>query len=109
MLVTYSALLGSVLAPPSNAGPEVPPDWQRHVEWITVLGQNILAAANDLRPVQVREAADISSVTSSLERSKPYQARENLELMMKRQVELRREETKAIHGSVRLAYIVELI
>jgi len=35
-----------------------------------------MAAANDLRPVQ---------------------ARGNLELMMKRQLELRREETKALH------------
>ena len=30
------------------------PDWQRHIEWITVMSQNIMAAANDLRPVQVR-------------------------------------------------------
>ena len=67
MLVTYSALLGSALAPPSSVESEVPPEWQRHVEWITVLGQNILAAANDLRPVQVRGAADVSSLTSSLE------------------------------------------
>ncbi|KAI0285417.1 hypothetical protein BGY98DRAFT_945824, partial [Russula aff. rugulosa BPL654] len=53
-----------------------PPDWHRQVEWITVLAQNIMAAANDLRPVQ---------------------ARASLELMMKRQLELRREETRAIH------------
>ncbi|KAK7694986.1 hypothetical protein QCA50_002174 [Cerrena zonata] len=55
---------------------EQQPEWMRHVEWITILGQNIMAAANDLRPIQ---------------------ARGNLELMMKRQLELRREETKAIH------------
>ena len=29
------------------------PEWQRYVEWITVLSQNLMAAANDLRPVQV--------------------------------------------------------
>ncbi|KAI0066476.1 hypothetical protein BV25DRAFT_1383766 [Artomyces pyxidatus] len=75
MLVTYSALLGSLLAPPTlDAAAQ--PQWQREVEWITVLAQNIMAAANDLRPVQ---------------------ARASLELMMRRQLELRREETKAIH------------
>ena len=30
------------------------PEWQRYVEWIMVLSQNLMAAANDLRPVQVR-------------------------------------------------------
>lgn len=30
-----------------------PPEWTRHVEWITILAQNIMAAANDLRPIQV--------------------------------------------------------
>jgi mediator of RNA polymerase II transcription subunit 7 len=52
------------------------------------MAQNIMAAANDLRPVQ---------------------ARSNLELMMKRQLELRREETQAIHEcaviSLRLACV----
>jgi mediator of RNA polymerase II transcription subunit 7 len=52
LLVTYSALTGSLLAPPP-VSPEVPPEWQRHVEWINVLSQNLMAAANDLRPVQV--------------------------------------------------------
>ena len=52
LLVTYSSLTGSLLAPPPLS-PEVPPDWQRHVEWINVLSQNLMAAANDLRPVQV--------------------------------------------------------
>lgn len=33
---------------------EQQPEWMRHVEWITILGQNIMAAANDLRPIQVR-------------------------------------------------------
>ncbi|KAK7463864.1 hypothetical protein VKT23_005799 [Stygiomarasmius scandens] len=79
MLVTYSHLTSSLLAPPPTASsqPDVPPEWQQHVEWITVLGQNLMAAANELRPVQ---------------------ARGNLETMMKRQLELRKEETSAIHA-----------
>jgi len=75
LLVTYSALTGSLLAPPP-VSPEIPPEWQRHVEWINVLSQNLMAAANDLRPVQ---------------------ARGNLESMMRRQLELRREETRNLH------------
>ncbi|KAF9056563.1 MED7 protein-domain-containing protein [Panaeolus papilionaceus] len=75
LLVTYSALMGSLLVPPPLS-PETPPEWDRHISWITVLSQNLMAAVNDLRPVQ---------------------ARDNLESMMKRQLELRREETKKIH------------
>jgi len=75
ILVTYSTLTSSLLLPPPLDS--VQPEWLRHVEWITVLSQNIMAAANDLRPVQ---------------------ARVNLELMMKRQLELRREETKTLHA-----------
>jgi len=76
MLVTYSKLTTSLLAPPPTVSSTATPDWQRHVEWITVLAQNIMAAANDMRPVQ---------------------ARGSLELMVKRQLELRREETKVLH------------
>ncbi|EIN14037.1 hypothetical protein PUNSTDRAFT_117642 [Punctularia strigosozonata HHB-11173 SS5] len=76
-LVTYSALVKSLVAPPPPPGSDVPPEWQRHIEWITVLAQNMIAATNDLRPVQ---------------------ARANLELMMRRQLELRKEETAAIHA-----------
>jgi len=76
MLVTYSSFLGDLLAPPPPTASNVPPEWQRRVDWITILAQNVMAAANDLRPVQ---------------------ARVSLELMMKRQLELRREETRAIH------------
>lgn len=47
------------------------------------MAQNIMAAANDLRPVQ---------------------ARANLESMMHRQVELRKEETKVIHECVLPSY-----
>ncbi|KAI0649935.1 MED7 protein-domain-containing protein [Trametes meyenii] len=77
ILVTYSKLLSALLLPPpTSSSAEVEPEWKRHLEWINVLAQNIMAAANDLRPVQ---------------------ARGNLELMMRRQLELRKEETKQIH------------
>ncbi|KAJ3750631.1 MED7 protein-domain-containing protein [Lentinula detonsa] len=76
MLVTYSHLTSALLAPPSTQSSSAPPEWHKHVEWITILSQNLMAAANDLRPVQ---------------------ARGNLEIMMKRQLELRKDETKAIH------------
>ncbi|KAF8632972.1 hypothetical protein AX15_001569 [Amanita polypyramis BW_CC] len=75
ILASYYALTSSLLQPPPP-NPSTQPDWQRHVEWITVLSQNIMAAANDLRPVQ---------------------ARVSLELMMKRQLEIRREETRTLH------------
>ncbi|KAK7064018.1 mediator of RNA polymerase II transcription subunit 7 [Favolaschia claudopus] len=77
LLVTYSSLTSSVLVPPPTMSASEPPEWQGHVEWITVLGQNLMAAANDLRPVQ---------------------ARGNLELLLRRQLELRKEETKTLHA-----------
>ncbi|KAL4070772.1 MED7 protein-domain-containing protein [Scleroderma citrinum] len=76
LLVTYSHLTGAIIAPPPPPFSQIPPEWHRHVEWITVLAQNLMAAANDLRPVQ---------------------ARGNLERMMQQQLELRRKETKSIH------------
>ncbi|EJD06461.1 uncharacterized protein FOMMEDRAFT_117279 [Fomitiporia mediterranea MF3/22] len=76
MLITYSRLLKSLLAPPPGPTYTEPPEWQGHVEWLAVMSQNIMGAANDLRPVQ---------------------ARFNLESMMTRQLELRREETAALH------------
>ena len=58
-----------------------------------------MAAANDLRPVQVR--ADAGNGRFDLKRGLRFaQARASLELMMKRQLELRREETRAIHEFV---------
>ncbi|KAF8078814.1 MED7 protein-domain-containing protein [Lyophyllum atratum] len=77
LLVTFSSLTSSLLAPPPSMASADPPEWHRHVEWITVLSQNVMAAANDLRPVQ---------------------ARGNLEVMMRRQLELRRNETEALHS-----------
>ncbi|KZT30742.1 hypothetical protein NEOLEDRAFT_1053088 [Neolentinus lepideus HHB14362 ss-1] len=76
MLVTYSNLLSALLVPPPPPTSNEPPEWHRHVEWLNILAQNIMAAANDLRPVQ---------------------ARASLELMMQRQLELRRQETQALH------------
>ncbi|KAJ3477956.1 hypothetical protein NLI96_g10104 [Meripilus lineatus] len=77
LLYTYSRLLDALLLPPPTLSSAMDqPEWQKHVEWITIMAQNIMAAANDLRPVQ---------------------ARGSLEIMMKRQLELRQEETKAIH------------
>lgn len=78
LLVTYSNLIGAIVAPPPPPFSQVPPEWHRHVEWITVLAQNLMAAANDLRPVQ---------------------ARGNLEHMMQRQLDIRQEETRAIHAT----------
>ncbi|CAK5280313.1 unnamed protein product [Mycena citricolor] len=76
LLVTYSSLTASMLAPPQTMAASGPPEWEGNVEWVTVLGQNLMAAANDLRPVQ---------------------ARGNLEVMLQRQLDLRRSETQALH------------
>ena len=54
LLVSYSRLLDALLAPPPTPLNMEQPDWLRHVEWITIMAQNLMAAANDLRPVQVR-------------------------------------------------------
>jgi len=52
LLVTYSLLMGSLLVPPPTIL-GVKPEWERHFEWINILSQNLMAAANDLRPIQV--------------------------------------------------------
>jgi hypothetical protein len=57
MLVAYSALTGSLLEPPPPISSDVQPEWKRNAEWINVMAQNLMAAANDLRPVQ---ASDLS-------------------------------------------------
>ena len=54
LFVTYSSLTGAILSPPSPLHSQVPPEWHRHVEWITILVQNLTATANGFRPVQVR-------------------------------------------------------
>jgi len=77
LLQTYSSFLSSILVPPPSQVHNIQPDWQRLVEWMRIMGQNIMGAANDLRPVQ---------------------ARGNLEAMMTRQLELRKDETKVIHA-----------
>ncbi|KAL1670840.1 MED7 protein-domain-containing protein [Schizophyllum commune] len=77
LLVQYSRLTKAVtIPPPRDLPPGAPSESQEMISWMKVLTQNLMATANELRPVQ---------------------ARWNLELMMKRQVELRREETAAIH------------
>ncbi|KAH9921807.1 uncharacterized protein B0H18DRAFT_1020293 [Fomitopsis serialis] len=65
MLVTYSQLLDALLAPPPTASSATPPEWQKQVEWVTVL-------ARTSWPRQ-RPASRASS--------------RNLELMMRRQLE----------------------
>jgi mediator of RNA polymerase II transcription subunit 7 len=98
MLVTYSKLLNALLAPPrTTSTSDVPPDWQKYVEWITVLSQNIMAAANDLRPVQVCYACN-GLLYPWIDTPYIIQARMNLESLMKKQLELRKEETKALHS-----------
>lgn len=65
MLLTYSRLLNALLAPPPTISEDgqPPPEWARHVEWITILAQNIMAAANDLRPIQVERSYTYISVS----------------------------------------------
>jgi mediator of RNA polymerase II transcription subunit 7 len=53
VLHTYTSFLSSILQPPPSQTSDVPPDWQRLVEWMRIMAQNIMGAANDLRPVQV--------------------------------------------------------
>lgn len=71
------------------------------------MGQNIMSAANELRPVQVSIlfSPTVSRVRNASTRFTllifaPLQARCNLEAMMKHQLELRREEAAAIHKFV---------
>ncbi|KAL0951461.1 hypothetical protein HGRIS_008149 [Hohenbuehelia grisea] len=74
LLVAYSNLISTALIPPISGGYEA---WNTQADWLTTLAQNLMGAANELRPMQ---------------------ARANLESMMKRQLELRKQETAAIHA-----------
>ena len=72
MLVTYSSRLGSLLEPPNTVPTaNLQPEWQRYVEWITVLSQNLMAAANDLRPMQVRPPCILLNEVTSIESHLP--------------------------------------
>lgn len=53
LLHTYSNFLSSIIAPPVPPNQDAPPDWERLLDWMRIMGQNIIGAANDLRPVQV--------------------------------------------------------
>ncbi|KAJ8488322.1 hypothetical protein ONZ45_g13992 [Pleurotus djamor] len=68
--------IGGTQLYPEDPSAEAPPEWGRRAEWIDVLAQNMMFAANELRPIQ---------------------ARANLEGMMRRQIELRRQETSNLH------------
>ena len=55
LLKSYLDFVRSLLiAPPPIIELEQLPEWQSHAEWLTVMSQNIMSAANELRPVQVR-------------------------------------------------------
>lgn len=63
-----------------------------------------MSAANELRPVQVRRFGFVVGGAEVFKTSRP-KARVNLELMMKRQLQLRRDETLAIHKYVHRIFI----
>lgn len=45
-------MTSSLLNPPP-IHTEEPPEWRKNIEWLRILGQNLMAAANELRPIQV--------------------------------------------------------
>lgn len=53
-MVTYNELLGALLIPPSH-DPTVlqPPEFTQHLDWLRLNATNMIAAVNELRPVQV--------------------------------------------------------
>ncbi len=57
ILVTYHTLLGTLLVPPPPLvqGVAQEPEWVQHLAWIRVVALNMIAAINELRPVQVRD------------------------------------------------------
>lgn len=53
-LVTFNELLGALLVPPSHdPGAQQPPEFVEHIEWLRLNATNMIAAVNELRPVQV--------------------------------------------------------
>ncbi|KAF9514201.1 hypothetical protein BS47DRAFT_1343289, partial [Hydnum rufescens UP504] len=79
LLLEYHSLVGALLIPPPPILPDVPqePLWAKHIDWIGLVALNMVAAVNELRPIQ---------------------ARGTLELARKNQLAARREETRAIHA-----------
>ncbi|KAF9503898.1 hypothetical protein BS47DRAFT_1386358 [Hydnum rufescens UP504] len=79
LLLEYHSLVGALLIPPPPMLPDVPqePLWAKHIDWIGLVALNMVAAVNELRPIQ---------------------ARGTLELALKNQLAARREETRAIHA-----------
>ena len=55
LLVQYSRLTKAVtIPPPRDLPPGAPSESQEMISWMKVLTQNLMATANELRPVQVR-------------------------------------------------------
>jgi mediator of RNA polymerase II transcription subunit 7 len=86
LLNAYHKLLSEVIEPvPSDYHKTISPNnyplrnWQATADWMQTLVTNFGWLVNEFRPIQ---------------------ARMTLESMMRRQIDIRREETKAIHGSV---------
>ncbi|KAH7106402.1 MED7 protein-domain-containing protein [Auriculariales sp. MPI-PUGE-AT-0066] len=82
LLDSYLKLLSATGQPPPTTsayvdGVEPTKDWQHHLGWLHTLSLNLMAAANDMRPAQ---------------------ARANVEGLLRRQLDLRREETKKLHA-----------
>lgn len=54
ILVTYDELLGALLVPPSHdPSNQQPPEYLQHLDWLRLNAINMIAAINELRPVQV--------------------------------------------------------
>jgi hypothetical protein len=97
MLQTYHKLLGALLEPlpvgyyRGNAA--AAPNWEFSMSWLEGLSMNFMFTINELRPVQVNWVSFLSYLCLS-----PIsQARLTLESMIRRQINIRRSETKAIH------------
>lgn len=54
ILVTYNELLGALLIPPSHdTALQQSPEFIQHIDWLRLSVTNMIAAINELRPVQV--------------------------------------------------------